>query len=575
MPHLWKKPLRRLPAAMLASSILVSSILVSSILLCTPVTAATDPYWGMQAAYNQAMEKKNPDAICKAVEDIITLYKDLSTPDACYRVITPLLQAVKIYEENGRYSDALRLYKIYKKAWQAIDRLTDKDCAEALTLADAMLSHYENIIPTVYALANDPADVPYYNAKGEPETGTYLGMCNGFDPASSNGYLLYAQFGTENISDFHYLIPKTDGPLMLEVGWNLSDEDSNLEALKAIAEGKQDEYLEKNLTWLGTLTDCHVLLRFAAEVNCWGVNTTYKQNGKLEEFKKVYKDAFRHVHDLAETYAPNVAMVYSPNDVSNMYVTHQDFYPGDEYVDWVGISSYSNQAANTEGTYGSRADALYGRGKYDNQFAKISGIIKAYGNRKPLLVSECGFCYQSEESAQSAAYAGEKLAQFYTYINMLYPQIKAVYYFNTNFEGDNYQLFGEEGGNTALAETYNKATSGNLAAQSLLKGKAAGYTRLSTLNEVRDDLILSVYASYPGNPDKKVTYTLDNQKIAEVTAIPYTAQIGKDKLTVGKHTLVVTTDVGRTVYTQTYQVQVDAAGLIRVSETGPAVAKTK
>ncbi len=553
-----------------------SALLVSGMLWGTPLSAAPDPYWGMQAAYNQAMEKKDPDAICKAVEDIMALYKDLSTPDACYRVITPLLQAVKIYEENGRYSDALRLYKVYKKAWQAIDKLTDKDCAEALILADAMLAQYENIVPTVYALANNPADVPYYQAKGEPEKGTYLGMCNQFDPEKSNGYLLYAQFDTENIADFSYLIPKTDGNLMLEVGWNLSEEDSNLEALQEIAQGKHDEYIKENLAYLGTLTDCSVLLRFAAEVNCWGVNTTYKQNGKLEEFKKVYIDAFRRIHDLAETVSPNVAMVYSPNDVSNMYVSHEDFYPGDDYVDWVGISSYSNQAATTEGTFGSRADALYGRGKYDNQLAKISDIIKTYGSKKPLLVSECGFCYQSEESAQSTAYAADKLAQFYTYVNMLYPQIKAVYYFNTNFEGDSYQLFGgEDEGNETLAKQYDKATTGNLAAQSLLQGKAAGYTRLSTLNEIRDDLILSVYAAYPGNPTKTVTYTMDGKKIGEVKTIPYTIQIGKDKLTAGSHTLVVTTDVGKTVYTQTYNVKVDETGLIQVSETAPPSVKTK
>ncbi|MEO3783171.1 glycosyl hydrolase [Actinocorallia sp. B10E7] len=55
--------------------------------------------------------------------------------------------------------------------------------------------------------------------------------------------------------------------------------------------------------------------------------------------------AWRHIHDIfTEVGAGNVIWVWSPNtaeapDMPNL----KDFYPGDEYVDWIGISGYMNE----------------------------------------------------------------------------------------------------------------------------------------------------------------------------------------------------------------------------------------
>ncbi len=56
----------------------------------------------------------------------------------------------------------------------------------------------------------------------------------------------------------------------------------------------------------------------------------------------VYRNAYIHVAKLARSLAPNVALVWSPNYVGYWGSDIADYYPGDTYVDWVGVSLYMN-----------------------------------------------------------------------------------------------------------------------------------------------------------------------------------------------------------------------------------------
>ncbi len=520
-------------------------------------------YWALQTAYNNAVKTASIEDDIVACEDILTLYRNLEDLDSCRRVIVPLLKLSKVYEERGQFADALRCYKMYRDAYLYIDEHTDENCTEPLKYAESFITHYSYIEPVIYTTAKNPADVPFYNAKNEPRVGTYTGMCGVYDDTVSTGFLLYVQFGTETMQSFAYKLPKDVEHYMLELAWNTSDH--TIECFKAIADGEYDEYIIENLTWLGSLENCDVLLRFGAEVNEWEANTTYAKNGKLEEFKKQFIAAFRKVATLRNTYAPEVAMVYSPNDISNMYVTHLDFYPGDEYVDWVGMSSYMNKSGAANDTWGSMTDAYYSRGKYASQILKMKPIIDSFGDRKPILISECGFCYSSTKSEQSQSFSAEKMKLFYSYANMVYPQIKGIYYFNTNFDGSCYQLFNEDKQNVnSNAAIYRDMMNTNLPISSLRNGSAEGYTRLTTLNEVRDTLNLAVFASYPGNPEIKVVYEWDGVKLSETNVAPYQATVDKAKLSAGTHTLTVTTTCKLTTFTKNYTVTVASDGCVTV-----------
>lgn len=544
-------------------------LILTALMPCVSAAVDHNRYWALQTAYLSALESGDPNAIVTACEDILALYGDFEDSVSCYRSVTPLLTAARIYEQQGRPDDAYRIYRAYQCCYQAIDRLTDDNVSEILTFADAMLDTYAYMDPEIYVHADKPADVPYYGAKNEPEAGTYNGMCGYYDESVSNAYLLYVRFETENAQGFSYMLPQTDDDYLLEVAWNIDDGytgNGAIEYLASIADGSHDAYIIENLRYLNTLDNCGILLRFGAEVNIWEANTIYAKNGRLEEFKTTFQHAFRHIHDLAETYAPGAAMVYSPNDVSNLYVTHRDFYPGDAYVDWVGFSSYENRFAGTEDVFGSFDDAYYKRGKYTNQMARIQDIIDTYGDRKPIMISECGFMYHASSSVQDEAYAMDRLHFFYSYVNMVYPQVKAIFYFNTNFRGNEYCLFGEDGRNANVAAVYTDTLAENAVLSSMLDGRQTGYTRLSTLQEQRDDLTLSLFAAYPGNPEMTVTYTLDGQNVGTTDTVPYTAHIGGALLGEGRHTLSVRLTVLEKDITEDYIIYVSSDGVIRAEQ---------
>ena len=51
--------------------------------------------------------------------------------------------------------------------------------------------------------------------------------------------------------------------------------------------------------------------------------------------------SWRQIHTLFAQHAPHVAMVWSPsqNDATNQF-PYDIYWPGPEYVDWVGLSVY-------------------------------------------------------------------------------------------------------------------------------------------------------------------------------------------------------------------------------------------
>ena len=76
-------------------------------------------------------------------------------------------------------------------------------------------------------------------------------------------------------------------------------------------------------------------------------------------------------------------------------------------------------------------NAYYGQGIYDTDpLVGIQHIVKvAAAHNKPVMISECGFPYYSG-SEDTTAYAVDQLTKFYSYVNMIYPQVKAVFYFD-------------------------------------------------------------------------------------------------------------------------------------------------
>ncbi|WP_405590305.1 glycoside hydrolase family 26 protein [Streptomyces sp. NBC_01190] len=138
--------------------------------------------------------------------------------------------------------------------------------------------------------------------------------------------------------------------------------------LANIAAGKGDTYLKQYATAVRTL-NLPVVVDFADEFNgnwdIWGTKHVTPAQ---------YVAAWRHIHDVfVDVGAGNVIWAWSPNIVNPVPgVDLKPYYPGDGYVDWVGMVGYF--------TLGS-----------DNAFASVFGPtmkeVRTF-TRKPFIIIE-------------------------------------------------------------------------------------------------------------------------------------------------------------------------------------------
>jgi mannan endo-1,4-beta-mannosidase len=108
--------------------------------------------------------------------------------------------------------------------------------------------------------------------------------------------------------------------------------------LSDIAAGKQDAYIRKFAAGVRKV-NLPVALTFAHEMNGdwypWGMG----RNGNTPA---AFVAAWRHIHDLfTAADATNVIWTWTPNVINPMpRVKLKPLYPGDRYVDWVGVDGY-------------------------------------------------------------------------------------------------------------------------------------------------------------------------------------------------------------------------------------------
>lgn len=113
-----------------------------------------------------------------------------------------------------------------------------------------------------------------------------------------------------------------------------------------------------------------VFFRFLAEMN--GNWNSYSEAFDPTQTHETYVKAWRQVVDIfRRAGADNIIWVWAPTAIDVGKVHWTDYYPGDDYVDWVGISVYS----------------FLGNGDPEPQ---ILGVYNDYAARKPIIIAECG-----------------------------------------------------------------------------------------------------------------------------------------------------------------------------------------
>lgn len=155
-----------------------------------------------------------------------------------------------------------------------------------------------------------------------------------------------------------------------------------------------------------------VFLRFAGEMNGgwtrWGRNPA------------AYRRAFRLVHAVVARNASNVALVWAPNAVPVSGI--EAYYPGDDAVDWVGLSLYLVRFY----------DDNLGRSAWrDAPEAFIDPFYAKYASRKPLCLVECGISRRSRvEGADADPFAAARIADLFDALRVRYPRLKMACWFD-------------------------------------------------------------------------------------------------------------------------------------------------
>ena len=158
-------------------------------------------------------------------------------------------------------------------------------------------------------------------------------------------------------------------------------------------------------------TKVPIFLRWASEMN--GPWTKY--GGKPDQ----YRAKFALVAKIMKQEAPNVAMVWTPFAKPTSSI--ESYFPGDEWVDWVGMNIYSVFVHNGDRNRPSADEdpVEFLRFIYDN-----------YSNRKPVHISEFAatiYCKGTEESTVDFAIA--KANRFYSALRDDFPRVKSVNWF--------------------------------------------------------------------------------------------------------------------------------------------------
>ena len=199
--------------------------------------------------------------------------------------------------------------------------------------------------------------------------------------------------------------------------------------LSRIVDGDFDGYLRSWAEGVKSL-GYPVAIRFAHEMNGSWYPWCERANGNRPG---EYVEAWRHVHDLfEEAGATNVIWVWSPNARWSKTAAHlSGFYPGDDYVDWVGATGY----------YGTGAWSKYST--FDTIFGLTIAEIRTF-SRRPLVVTETGATDAGGRKAQWIRETFRALPK--------HPDVIGLIWFEVDKELD-WRIAGSPAASTAFAQS--------------------------------------------------------------------------------------------------------------------------
>ena len=408
-------------------------------------------------------------------------------------------------------------------------RFPELDTEKILAEREALLCNKEFELYTEGS--ND--DSVYYGAKCEPRAGVLAGMVSdgngneyeGIPRMFDHDFASYSDYMEFDLRDTDLDMPLIKDiekyNCVLFIPWNTSDVTQVYE---------NDDYMREMLDTVSKYNK-PIIVRFAAEMNV----------SALGDSPTAYVKAFRHVADLIHNEYPDIAVMWSPNDCGALNRPMSLYYPGDEYVDWIGISGFLKRDFMADPNSGRNAGLFFNVGDFawgPNMLSQVMDFMEKNGIEKPVAVSEGGVVTTMPyDNSDISDWAEPRLRSMYWNIPMKYPQVKLITYFNhtSPYEACGYDLGEKPSYREIMDEAFENGPY-MLEYPSEPKFtfvKADGYTVSG------ETLPLYTYSYIPEEETKQVTYSIDGIQASAETDIPYKYEIDLEGLTDGEHELAV------------------------------------
>jgi len=256
----------------------------------------------------------------------------------------------------------------------------------------------------------------YKLSKYEPKKGVYLGA-----------YVYQDTLINGDMKKFNELTGKKHASFFIYVGYGSPFPQKWIDQLKEVGAAahiafepnngldqvKDDQYL-RNFARKLKESGIPVFLRFASEMN--GDWTAYSGDPKK------YIEKWRLVHDVMEEEAPNVMMVWTVFTFPQSNILA--YYPGDEYVDWVGVNIYNVVYHNNN---------IKLKADHEDPLELLNYVYDTFSERKPIQISEFGVThYTITDGKYYVDFAIEKITRMYNGLKTKYPRVKSIFYFDVN-----------------------------------------------------------------------------------------------------------------------------------------------
>ncbi len=399
---------------------LVITAIIAFCSLCLPVSAELPgSFWTINDNFMAAVEYKDADSAKSLCEQIVSILESDAAVGSRYDIpmmaATKLLQTAELLEQCERFAESAEVFKKY------IPYATQCGWADGVKIAENKILQYTTQLK-MYQQTTTPQI--YYGAKHEPKSGIYYGVTSDSDLADSitttSSVLLYIEYGATDFTWPRIILDRArERGQMVTIALNCPRQGADIAYIV-----NDTSYVSQLLDVLRDYQDLKIILRFGAEMNIWDNRANPSQ----------FIDAFRKITNLVRSSCSNIAMMWSPNSISSWDIDMNDYYPGDEYVDWVGCSLYSQKyflGRNDWSQAEKFNEIVFQSGDSADPVLALSEVITKYGSRKPIALSESGVTHYTRSLGEDCTQWGlDQLEKMYRYIPMVYPQVKLIHYFD-------------------------------------------------------------------------------------------------------------------------------------------------